>query len=797
MLKDIVGITLSGASYTSDTDLAVFNPIDGKKTKKIKGSIIYGRNGSGKSSIAKGFRKIKDEEVETINKAVLFDINNKPVTLNESDKTNIAVFDEDYVDKNVKLKETGLGSIIMLGDLADLSDKINKAQIELDEATKTNEQIQEELEKYNSNINPKSPKYYISKMISALSGDKHWSGREREIDKNRRTNAPVYDQSYKQFIKHKPSKTKDELILEYNEKIIKLRDMENGKSHISSSVPTLNLLYKGFNIAENNKLLFQRIEKPQLSERERFLLQLVQEGKTETLQNNIDIFKDNKTHFCPTCLQDIQPEYKQNLINSIEKILSKKVEEHQTQLRSLILPLIDLDLCAFDSLSSYQSCIKIIEKINNSIELNNDIINKKINNPYSISNDALNDINEDIKILDELLTVLNNEVKEHNNSITNTEPLKSELKKINAERAYYDVEPLYELYNLQLLEYNQVKARAEEAEKICEEKRIKLQSIESKMKKTKIAHDMINDALKYIFFSDNRLQIGIDNNEYILFVNGNQVKPSEVSVGERNILGLCYFFTSMLQNKEKDDAFKDEYLIVIDDPISSFDVENKVGILSYLKWMLGRFIFQNENTKFLIMTHDLTTFFDINKICKEYISKIKKIYNDSTCKCNVYELKNQNLEPFNSENRQEYTELLEMIYSYASGDTIKYEVVIGNIMRQVLEAFSTFVYKKGIEEVSTDSEILSTIPEEYRLYYDNLMYRLVLHGGSHRKEQTQNMELNFFALISENEKRRTAKDILTYIYLLNPKHICSHLPSSENTIKTWCNEIKNRYGVNT
>lgn len=62
-------------------------------------------------------------------------------------------------------------------------------------------------------------------------------------------------------------------------------------------------------------------------------------------------------------------------------------------------------------------------------------------------------------------------------------------------------------------------------------------------------------------------------------------------------------------------------------------------------------------------------------------------------------------------------------------------------MRQVLEAFATFQYKKGIEDVSTDPNVLDLLPAlEYRTYYENLMYRLVLHGGSHKEEQVKAMK---------------------------------------------------------
>ena len=122
------------------------------------------------------------------------------------------------------------------------------------------------------------------------------------------------------------------------------------------------------------------------------------------------------------------------------------------------------------------------------------------------------------------------------------------------------------------------------------------------------------------------------------------------------------------------------------------------------------------------------------------------------------------------------------------------------MMRQVLEAFSTFEYKKGIEEVSTDRQILDVLPEkEYVSYYRNLMYRLVLHGGSHREEQIQTMnDFEFFSLMSETEKQRTAKDILCFIYLLNRLHLLVHLNGlngAEANLNAWCQDIKARVAV--
>ena len=170
MLNDIVGIKISGANYTTATDLKVFNPKDdnSNKSKIVKGTILYGRNGSGKSTIAKSFKKLAGEDVKTINKSEFFDIDNKNIIINDTEEANIVVFDEEYVDRYVKLKENGLGSIVMLGDLVDVTEELDNAQKDFDNAQSDNDAKQIILKEYRDHLNEKSPYYYQSKMNIAL-----------------------------------------------------------------------------------------------------------------------------------------------------------------------------------------------------------------------------------------------------------------------------------------------------------------------------------------------------------------------------------------------------------------------------------------------------------------------------------------------------------------------------------------------------------------------------------------------------------------------------------------------------
>ena len=538
-----------------------------------------------------------------------------------------------------------------------------------------------------------------------------------------------------------------------------------------------------------------------MSERECYLLELAQTGRSSQLNDMIDIFSNTETYICPTCLQPVSEKYKQDLVQSVQKVLSKTVEEHLAELRTVMAEEIEIDFSPFSKLEmSTNSCLEILAQINMGIRNNNLLIQSKIDNPYSICNGEIISVSNLLTQLNKALENLENERLEYNKKITDTKPIIKRLTEINNLIAYLDIRELYIQYLACKAQLKKEHEKLEERRATCINLTKLVDELEAKQKNVRVALSIINRNLSYIFFSNDRFKIDYRNNNYVLLSNGKPVQPSKISQGERNIIGLCYFFASILENQEETTAYTKEYLLLIDDPVSSFDMENKTGIMSFLRYQLGKFLLGNEYTKSIIMTHDLLTYYDSEKMFGELIEASKVKYGGDKPVYKRYELKNKILIPFPHNGRQEYTELMKIVYRFALGDADEYELVIGNIMRQVLEAFSTFQYKKGIEEVSTDRSILAILPEkEYQSYFENLMYRLILNNGSHRLDQTRSMsDMNFFTVISDSEKKRTAKEILCFIYLLNEKHVLAHLDGCSNVqsnLSKWCNDVKNKVGA--
>ena len=549
-------------------------------------------------------------------------------------------------------------------------------------------------------------------------------------------------------------------------------------------------------------LLTQKVESPKLSDREQYLLQLIDDGKLDQINEMKLAFSKEKTKVCPFCFQKISDQGKRDLIESIEKVLSKEVDIHEENLKKCIIQEVNIDFSGMDVLNSsnYIKCKEAVEEINKEIFRIREIIFKKINHPYTPITDFETDLIDKLDRYELVRIKLQQEIETYNNAVKRVGMLKRNLTADNAAIAHYEVSRDIELWR-QALE-NQKKA--DEALKKSKEKIIDLNDelnvLKSRKKNIKIAVNLINKSLRYVFFSRDRLEIKVEDDMYVLYAHGKAVKPNNVSVGERNIIALCYFFTELIMNQEAKDGYSKKLILVIDDPVSSFDFENKVGIMSLLKTKVSDIIKANSESQILLMTHDLQCLYDLQKIGDEVCDEYKRESNGQkkvtyTCR----ELKNKEIIPFSLTKRNEYSEILKTVYDYACGEDEDDDLIVGNAMRRVLEAFSTFVYKKGIADISCDDTILQQIEDkDFIAYFKNLMYRLILNGDSHMLERTNSLEdIDYLVFLSNDERRRTAQEVICFIYLLNRRHVLAHLDGKKNVemnIQKWCENIKSFIG---
>ena len=99
-------------------------------------------------------------------------------------------------------------------------------------------------------------------------------------------------------------------------------------------------------------LLNRKLEKPELNKREEFLFGILSEvDKGESYLKNIeDYFNNEKNDRCPYCTQPLDSTLKEELISSIQKLLSKIVEEHKQFLQTSILKEITFHFDIYETL---------------------------------------------------------------------------------------------------------------------------------------------------------------------------------------------------------------------------------------------------------------------------------------------------------------------------------------------------------------------------------------------------------------------------------------------------------------
>lgn len=109
--------------------------------------------------------------------ATFIDENQQEIELPDI-KENVFVFNENYIDKNVKINDDGLGAIILLGGQADIQSQIDKCQNEMDSAQNDYVQADKLYQQYRQTDSPISPQYYLQRIQDTLKKSGGWA----EID---------------------------------------------------------------------------------------------------------------------------------------------------------------------------------------------------------------------------------------------------------------------------------------------------------------------------------------------------------------------------------------------------------------------------------------------------------------------------------------------------------------------------------------------------------------------------------------------------------------------------------------
>lgn len=777
-VKDFGLLDVKGKNFLQEEKFELI-----KKDERV--SIIYGKNGSGKSSICNAIKAIKEsdkkDEYEVLK---VYDVNGDELNIEKSDR--VYVYNEDFVDSQIKLNQKGMKSIIMFGEQKKLDDIIEEKNNEKIVKDKKLKEIKEKYDNYINKKNLLSPEYYWERMQEILKSDDGWAERERRIKRNK-TKSQVKKETIAYILKNRDEdKKKEELIRDYKTKFNMFSKINSTSSKIEQKLSKIEI-EDGLD-RKIKDLLSKKINKPELTSREKKILDCVEKGRQKFYEDVRKEFSKQDVNVCPYCFQEINVQQKEEIVDNINKVLNREVDEHKIELENINLPDIEKIDVKFKELNE-DIYLKLNEKIEEYSKYKNELekrIENKVENIYIPQNIEVLHLKDKIEYINKLLLMLEQSRQNFNSNVDNKEKMKRELIDLNYKIAWYEIEQNYLRYEKQKEEMQNIIKDKENYELEIDKIGAEIKKLENQKSNKTIALSKINKWIRYILYSKDRLTIECVEDEYCVKVRGRDVRLENLSVGERNIISLCYFFTTMLDQVDEANEFKEPYLILLDDPISSFDFENKIGIYTFFRYIFSKIIKNNLESRIICFTHSLEAVFNLEKV----MSDINK---ENKCKYSFKELKEFKILDFQFNKRNEYGQMLQNIYDFASetDKSDELEDKIGNIMRRALEAFSTFNYGIKIEEISLDEDILSKISEDKREYFRNSMYRLVLNEESHSYNRARNIPYtNFFQYLSKEEKIRTAKDVLIFLYLIDEVHIARYIPKGLEMIKCWDEELK-------
>lgn len=758
-------------------------------------NLVYGRNGSGKTSIAKAFQ---EQQVVGVPKPydrefkLSFDGSG---SLPSDVQNHLFVFNERFIDDSVKFSKDGLKSIVRIGSSAQLDGAIQAAKDKIADLKGQRSPLAEEAEALAGN-RAGSIAEYEKGLKNGLKADGGFIERLSRLE-GRRPNLTgiLFDQITGTSIKSSGSFSVDVAKAKLNAEIDRYLTLQDGtpvtwQAPVLSGIPDLD---------EINALLEKVIRPAELSAEEQAILDDVYVVlASENLGSKTQAWLvDEDRTICPLCHQPVTPEHKHLLADRLLRFRNLQEDDFKNRVESALqgigpfaenLPAIpvsqyrtDLDR-GKDALANLNSYLLQVR----------DALEKKRINPLSPQRAFdKQDLNALVMDCQSALDQLEAEVDSYNRSMQEKRQLLDRLKQDNMTLAIHENLPW-------ILEYNRRKDRKEELDQqlftidrdIADQEGI-ITQLQGKIDQVDDAREQINDYLDIIFGQKKLRLVNAGRDQYRLQLRSGgtykDIPPRAVSSGERNALALAYFFACVMEKKERDYGYDDPTLLVIDDPVSSFDAENKAGVISLLSLQCKKVLKGNPVSKVLLFTHDQTTLRELcalrssmsdpeDEQAKKYLllspsRKLKEI------PCNKI-LENM-----------EYDAELNAIFGFAKcsepEEFDQYDTM-GNTLRRFAESYATRMFKCSWAALFSSDRRLECLPEDLRDRISTFAIRPVLNSASHGVVEE----------FEPSELQRAARILLIYISYASADHLRAYLVGANarnewkmDKIDEWAGEI--------
>ncbi|MFA7083492.1 MAG: AAA family ATPase [Arcobacteraceae bacterium] len=661
-------------------------------------NLLYGWNGSGKTTLSKLFTLIEHKNDENLIRGLtdyefninLEDLNSITNNSYSTNTLNLFVFNEVFVEKNIDWNNIINSILLISGAVITEKEDLEKKKLELGNddlkdsvlwSIKTTNKLKNDLDSEQDKFYSDSAKKIKEKFKVIDTSDKYYFNYDK-----RKFNQFVVDNEI--AVSDKKSILKESEIDGLTKSIRPdvLQEISIELKHIDTQ--RLETIKEKVKNILNTSLIVKEITR---------LKEFPKIGKW--VEEGIAIHKENNSQQCEFCNQklpedrllELEQHFSDEFIKLKDKI-TKAIEWLPTQI--IKIDALENDFEIYPEFKEEFKTLK--ELLLNSIKIINKIFDKwidnlaqKQSNPFIVISELETIDSKDIDAYNSTIDKLNIVINKHNNKTKN---FSDELKRLKCKLELHYASFYFHDFNLKKNKLD-IQKQSDEISRLTILKsnlNSDIKRLEGLLSNEAIGAGKFNNKLhRFLGRKNIILEFDPENHGYKIWRDG--IQANNLSEGEKTAISFVYFITKL---KENDNKIEDS-IVIVDDPISSFDSNNLFSSYSFLKN-------ECETAKQLfVITHNFAYF----KLIRDWFSGKNKRKNGAliikACfyliEANIIDEKRLSTIKTATASLTQYGSEYHFIFSqvYKFKNEVVDEVnayLIGNLLRKLLEAFLSFKY---------------------------------------------------------------------------------------------------------
>jgi wobble nucleotide-excising tRNase len=656
-----------------------------------KYNLFYGWNGSGKSTLSGLFRCIENKATSSKFPSSEFSVsvdNGMPITqanVANSD-LNIYTFNHDFIDENISWDSVVKSILLVDKEKIEEREKLEKLKKEQEADTKAHSKESEEIRK-------------LDGAISKFETDsaRHMKTSLQSIDTTDRYYLNYDKRKFEKFITDNLEASKSDDPLLDDQKIVELTNAAkpDQKSPIMFNKQAIN--QETFRKAKER--LDDLLKTSVVSQT---IQRLVDHGDLKSwVESGLDLHKHHDTNQCEFCGNTITEERTKQLeahFNDDYKAFQIRLESADGWLASQYIqtPMLPAASDFYDEFKNgYKEACTVLERaitgLNEEVTVWHNVLKDKTANPLETGLTVEVISESSVKAFNDAMTAIGAAVDKHNH--------KSENFKEETNKAKKQLELHYATTEVKSFGYHDKKkevvgrtAANKSLKTTINTRNTEIRALEDSLSNEGVGADQFNESLhKFLGRSELTLRFNPLKKGYEILRNDSEQVDGNLSEGEKTAIAFVYFITKL---KENDNNIEDT-IVVVDDPISSFDSNHLFHAYSFMK------VNCEKAKQLFVLTHNFTFF----KLIRDWISRKNKRDNKNIA--NFYVVKANNEVPRTSTYtdaetaltlyNSEYHYIFSRLHSLKNQQTLETDdhFLAANLSRKLLESFLSFKFPKN------------------------------------------------------------------------------------------------------